>query len=50
MEDYLAIQIAFSVIGSYDISIWIDCYLINRFHLMAVFKKALKDSGISKYL
>lgn len=50
LEDYMAIQIAFSVIGSYDISIWIDCYLINIFHLMAVFKKALKDSGISKYL
>lgn len=50
LEDYVAIQIAYSAIGDYDISIWIDCYLINRFHLMAVFKKALKDSGISKYL
>lgn len=50
LEDYIAIQIAKWVIGDYDISIWIDCYLINRFHLMAVFKKALKDSGISKYL
>ena len=50
MEDYMAIQIAYSVIGNYDISIWIDCYLIDRLHLMAVFKKALKDSGISKYL
>lgn len=50
LEDYMAIQIASSVIGDYGISIWIDSYLINRFHLMAVFKKALKDSGISKYL
>lgn len=50
LEDYMAIQIASSVIGDYDISIWINCYLINKFHLMAVFKKALKDSGISKYL
>lgn len=50
LEDYMAIQIAYSVIGDYDISVWIDCYLINRFHLIAVFKKALKDSGISKYL
>lgn len=50
LEDYMAIQIAYSVIGNYDISVWIDCYLINRFHLIAVFKKALKDSGISKYL
>lgn len=50
LEDYMAIQIAYSVIGDYDISIWIDCYLVNRFHLMAVFKKALKDSGISKCL
>lgn len=50
LEDYMAIQIAYSAIGDYDISIWIDCYLINRFHLMAVFKKAFKDSGISKCL
>ena len=50
LEDYMVIQIAYSVIGYYDISIWTDCYLINRFHLIAVFKKALKDSGISKYL
>ncbi len=38
LEDYMAIQIVCSVIGNYDISIWIDCYLINRFHLMAVLK------------
>lgn len=50
MEDYMAIQIAHSAIGNYDISIWIDCYLINRFHLMAVLKKALRDSGISNLL
>lgn len=50
LEDYMAIQIASSVIGDYDISIWINCYLINKFHLMAVFKKALKDSGISQML
>lgn len=50
LGDYMAIQIASSVIGDYDISIWIDCYLINRYHLMAIFKKALRDSGISQML
>ena len=50
MEDYMAIQIAYSAIGNYNISIWIDCYLIDRLHLMSMFKKALRDSGISKFL
>lgn len=50
LEDYIAIQIAKSVIGDYDIRIWIDCYRINMSHLMAIFKKALKDSGISQML
>lgn len=50
LEDYIAIQIAKWVIGDYDIRIWIDCYHVNRLHLMAIFKKALKDSGISQML
>ncbi len=50
LEDYMATQIASSAIGYYDISIWINCYLINRYHLMAIFKKALRDSGISQML
>ena len=50
LEDYIAIQIAKWVIGDYDIFIWTDCYRINMIHLMAIFKKALRDSGISKYL
>lgn len=50
LEDYIAIQIAKWVIGDYDIRIWIDCYHVNRLHLMAIFKKALKDSGIYQML
>lgn len=48
--DYVAIQIARCVIGHFNIIIWIDYYRINRLHLMAIFKKALKDSGISQML
>lgn len=50
MEDYMAKQIAYSAIGNYAISIWIDCYLIDRLHIMSMFKKALRDSGISNLL
>ena len=37
-------------IGDPKIYIWRNCYRVNRFHLMAIFKKALKDSGISQML
>ena len=50
LEDYVAIQIARCTIGDPKIYIWRNCYCVNRFHLMAIFKKALKDSGISQML
>lgn len=50
LENYIAIQIAHCAIGGYCICIWNDCYRANRFHLIAIFKKALRDSGISQML
>lgn len=50
LEDYIAIQIARYAIGEYELYIWSDSYRVNRFHLMAIFKKALRDSGISQML
>lgn len=50
LEDYMAMRIARSTVGDAKIYIWRHFYRINRPLLMAIFKKALKDSGISQML
>ena len=50
LEDYIAMQIARSTVGDAKIYFWSKCYRIKRSHLIAIFKKALRDSIISQML
>jgi hypothetical protein len=50
LEDHIAMQIARFTFGSAKIYIWTKYDRISRSRLIAIFKKALRDSGISQML